>query len=110
MEQLRRRIDDTRPLSLVASNPDLKLGQTYNLSIQKVPRMQARKWTTDWNARFQYQSRPLVQRTIFYREAAVRCRAIRSDSLPQQEFDRTVVGAEDVVADLRAGDAVLEVI
>ena len=71
LEQLRRRIDDTRPLSLVAGNPDLKLSQIYNLSLQKAPRMQARKWTTNWNARFQYQSHPLVQRTIFYREAAV---------------------------------------
>ncbi|MBP5558567.1 MAG: hypothetical protein J6X71_02245, partial [Bacteroidales bacterium] len=71
LEQLRRRIDDTRPLSLVAGNPDLKLSHTYNLSLQKAPRMQARKWTTNWNARFQYQSHPLVQRTIFYREAAV---------------------------------------
>ena len=71
LEQLRRRIDDTRPLSLVAGNPDLKLSQTYNLSLQKTPRMQARKWTTTWNASVQYQRHPLVQRQIFYREAAI---------------------------------------
>ena len=33
--------------------------------------MQARKWTTTWNASVQYEAHPLVQRTLFYREAAV---------------------------------------
>jgi hypothetical protein len=71
LEQLRRRIDDTRPLSLVAGNPDLRISQTYNLRLQKTPRMQAKKWTTTWNASVQYQRHPLVQRQIFYREAAI---------------------------------------
>jgi hypothetical protein len=71
VEQLRRRIDDTRPLSLVAGNPDLRISQTYNLRLQKTPRMQAKKWTTTWNASVQYQRHPLVQRQIFYREAAI---------------------------------------
>ena len=34
-------------------------------------RMRAKKWMTIWNASVQYQARPLVQRTVFYREAAI---------------------------------------
>ena len=72
VEQLRRWIDDTRPLSLVAGNPDLKLSQSWLLRLSgNSDRMRAKKWMTTWNASVQYQARPLVQRTIFYREAAV---------------------------------------
>ena len=71
VEQLRPRIDDTSPLSLIGGNPDLKLSRTYNLRIRKGPSMQARKWTTNWDASIQYESHPIVQRIIFYREAAV---------------------------------------
>ena len=71
VEQLRPRIDDSNPLSLVSGNPDLEVSQTYTFRIQKGPRMQARKWTTNWNASVQYERRPLVQRILFFREATV---------------------------------------
>ena len=71
VEQLRPRIDDTNPLSLIGGNPDLRGSQAYSFRLQKAPRMQARKWTTTWNASVQYEAHPLVQRTLFYREAAV---------------------------------------
>lgn len=71
VEQLRRRIDDTRPLFLTAGNPDLKKSQTYVFGISKGRNMQAKKWTTTWNVNFQYQRHPSVQRTIFYREETV---------------------------------------
>ena len=72
VEQLRRRIDDTNPLSLVAGNPDLKQSQSWALQLNGASdRTRARKWTTTWGANATYESRPLVQRTLFYREAAV---------------------------------------
>ena len=71
VEQLRPRIDDTNPLSLVGGNPDLKLSRTYNLRIQKGPSMKARKWTTNWNASIQYEAHPMVQRILFFREETV---------------------------------------
>ncbi len=71
VEQLRRRIDDSRPLSLIGGNPDLKQSQTFTFRVQKGRSMKARKWTTDWNASVQYERHPLVQRTLFYREETV---------------------------------------
>ena len=71
VEQLRPRIDDTRPLFLVGGNPDLKKSQTYVFGISKGRSMQAKKWTTNWNVNLQYQRHPRVQRTIFYREDTV---------------------------------------
>ena len=72
VEQLRRRIDDSRPLSLVAGNPDLKQSQSWSFRLNgSSNRMRAKKWTTTWNANFEYESHPLVQRTLFYREAAI---------------------------------------
>ena len=71
VEQLRRRIDDTRPLSLIAGNPDLKLSQTYVVGISKGNSMQAKKWTATWNANLRYETNPLVQRTLYYREETV---------------------------------------
>ena len=72
VEQLRRRIDDTRPLSLIAGNPDLKQSQTFHLEVRNNSLgLQARKWTTSWSANLQYGWNPLVQRTLFYREETV---------------------------------------
>ena len=71
VEQLRRRINDTRPLSLVGGNPDLKQSQTFTLRLQKGRNMQAKTWTTDWNASVQYERNPLVQRMLYFREETV---------------------------------------
>jgi hypothetical protein len=71
VEQLRRRINDARPLALTAGNPDLKKSQTYSFGLSKGSNMQAKKWTTTWNANFSYETTPLVQRTLFYREETV---------------------------------------
>jgi hypothetical protein len=72
VEQLRPRIDDTHPLSLVAGNPDLKKSQAYSFGISSAGnRLQAKKWTTTWNTRFQYETTPLVQRTLFYQQETV---------------------------------------
>lgn len=71
VDQLRRRINDTRPLSLVGGNPDLKQSQAFTLRLQKGRNMQAKTWITDWNASVQYERNPLVQRILFFREETV---------------------------------------
>ena len=72
VEQLRRWIDDSHPLALVAGNPELKQSQSWSLRVSgNSDRMRAKKWMTTWNARFEYQRHPLVQRQTFYPEAAV---------------------------------------
>ena len=71
VDQLRRRINDTRPLSLVGGNPDLKQSQAFTFRLQKGRAMQAKTWTTDWNASFQYERNPLVQRILIFQEETV---------------------------------------
>ena len=72
VEQLRQRIDDTNPLSLIAGNPDLQ-GSSY-LNFQWSwggNALRASKWTTTAGARLRYDIHPHVQRTLFYREETV---------------------------------------
>ena len=72
VEQLRRRVNDTNPLALTAGNPDLKLGQVWFFRVAKLrSNPNAKKWMTTWNLNIQVESSPVVQRTIFYREATV---------------------------------------
>ena len=72
VEQLRRRVDDTNPLALAAGNPDLMLSQVWFFRMGKSGNsMNAKKWTTTWNLNIQYESHPLVQRTLYYRETTV---------------------------------------
>ena len=71
VEQLRPRIDDANPLSMIGGNPNLKPGRIYDLRFQKGPGGQARTWRTVWNANIQYDACPLVQRILFFREETV---------------------------------------
>ena len=72
VEQLRLRIDDTRPLSLTAGNPNLKMSNFLSFQWTWGGRaLRASKWTTTGNARFRYDIHPFVQRTLFYREETV---------------------------------------
>ena len=85
VEQIRRRIDDTQPLSLAAGNPDLKMSNFLNLQWSwGGSALRASKWTTTGSARLRYDIHPFVQRTLFYREETV---------LPEYDGYRVPAGA-----------------
>lgn len=71
VEQLRRRIDDTYPLALIAGNPDLKQMQSWRISVGKNVLNGVGKWRVTWSANIQYDRHPIVHRTLFYRNGTV---------------------------------------
>jgi len=66
IEQLRRRIDDTHPLSLVAGNPALKQSVTYTVRLQNASVNRANKHVLTWSVSAQGETNPIVNKTLFY--------------------------------------------
>lgn len=66
VEQLRRRINDTNPLSLIAGNPELKQSTTYTVSLQNRSVNRASKHVVTWGVNAQFEKDPIVNKTIFY--------------------------------------------
>ena len=66
VEQIRRRIDDTRPLSLLAGNPDLRPIRSWTAEVGKKDIIGTEKWMVTWDLTAQYERNPIVQRTLFF--------------------------------------------
>ena len=66
VEQLRRWINDTNPLALVAGNPDLKQTRAYSLSVGKHTMSKSPNHVFGWDARAEMEVNPIVSKTTFY--------------------------------------------
>jgi hypothetical protein len=66
VEQLRRWVNDTNPLALIAGNPDLKQSQSYTLSVGKHTMGKATNHVLTWDARAEMEVNPIVSKTTFY--------------------------------------------
>ena len=71
VEQLRRRVNDNNPLSLVAGNPDLKQSYSHNLSLSWSPQQVQGKHIIQGNASLGVMVNPLVNRTTFFATDAI---------------------------------------
>lgn len=69
VEQLRRRVDDSNPLSLIAGNPDLKQSITYQLTFSKNTVNPSSKQTLNWSIQGRMETRPIVSRMTFFPQA-----------------------------------------
>lgn len=66
LQQLRRRVDDTHPLSLTAGNPNLKQVVTHSFTLGWHPSNMAGKHMVMWNANASIQVHPIVSKTTFF--------------------------------------------
>ena len=66
VEQLRRRVDDTNPLSLIAGNPDLQQTLSYMIRLGKYSSEEVNKHVFYWNVQAQFEARPIVTKTMFF--------------------------------------------
>ena len=66
VEQLRRRIDDTNPLSLIAGNPSLKQSFVYSINLGKSSVNRASNHMLTWTVQAQVETQPIVRRSVFY--------------------------------------------
>ena len=66
VEQIRRRIDDTYPLSLLAGNPDLRPTRSWTAGVGKKDISGTEKWMVTWDLTAKYERNPIVQRTLYF--------------------------------------------
>ena len=71
VEQLRRRIDDTHPLSLQAGNPALKQSRTFSLSVGKNSISKPSNHILTWSLQGQWEVHPIVQKTTFFSQDTI---------------------------------------
>ena len=71
VEELRHRIDDTNPLSLIAGNPELKQSIAYSLTLGKRTGSPISKHFLTWNLRAQYEVNSIVQKMTLFQKDTV---------------------------------------
>ena len=71
VEQLRRRIDDTHPLSLQAGNPALKQSRSFSLSVGKNSISKPSNHILTWSLQGQWEVHPIVQKTTFFSQDTI---------------------------------------
>lgn len=71
VEELRHRVDDTNPFSLIAGNPDLKQSLAYSLTLGKRTGSPASRHFLTWNLRAQYEVNPIVRKITLFQKDSV---------------------------------------
>ncbi len=71
VEELRKRVDDTNPLSIIAGNPDLKQSIAYTLTLGKRTDSRVSKHFLSWNLRAQYEVNSIVQKITLFQKDTV---------------------------------------
>ena len=71
VEELRKRVDDTNPLSIIAGNPDLKQSIAYTLTLGKRTDSRVSKHFLSWNLRAQYEVNSIVQKITLFKKDTV---------------------------------------
>lgn len=66
VEQIRRRVDDTNPLSLIAGNPDLRQSIHYTFRVGKNSVRPTDRHMITWNVQAQLVAQPIVSKTTFF--------------------------------------------